>query len=80
MVVGGKVDVLGEAEAVDKVQKVHGIFTVRGVNVQVEITRSKTDGEIEESAVMNSESSGRNDGLGLGGAVDDCNNERFWAG
>ena len=42
--------------------------------------RSKTDGEIEESAVMNSESSGRNDGLGLGGAVDDCNNERFWAG
>jgi hypothetical protein len=32
-VVGGKVDVLCEAEAVDKVQKVHGIFTVRGVNV-----------------------------------------------
>ena len=29
--------------------------------------RSKTDGEIEESVVMNSESSGRNDGLGLGG-------------
>ena len=28
---------------------------------------SKTDGEIEDSAVMNSDRSGRNDGLGLGG-------------
>ena len=28
--------------------------------------RSKTDGEIEDSALMNSERSGRNDGLGLG--------------
>ena len=33
--------------------------------------RSKIDGEIEDSAVMNSERSRRNDGLGLGGAVDD---------
>ena len=33
--------------------------------------RSNTDGEILDSAVMNSEKSARNDGLGLGGAVDD---------
>ena len=36
-VVGGKVDVLGEAKALVEVQEVHSVFTFRGVNVEFEI-------------------------------------------
>ena len=40
-----------------------------GESMWLKSQRSKTDGEIEDSAVMNSERSGMNDGFG--GAVDD---------
>ena len=42
-------------------------FLHSGESMWLKSQRSKTDGKIEDSAVMNSERSRRNDGLGLGG-------------
>ena len=42
--------------------------------------RSKMDEEMRDSWVKKSEKSDRKDGLGVGGTVDDSNDDRFWAG
>lgn len=41
MFVGGEVDVLCEVSAVEYVQKVQCTFTVRGVDVEVEVSKEK---------------------------------------